>query len=134
MENKEQENNSHLYISYWGEKIRQSRLGIGNSNFDLMNFMKSEVEKMLRFPRLPIFYIFKYVIQDKNLFGRLLDNNIQNNARKVQAIIKEHQISQTRVIRHWRTGYLKNLTTVPNIVGGLKPIKAFCFSAIAKKE
>ena len=63
-----------------------------------MNFMKSEVEKMLRFPRLPIFYIFKYVIQDKNLFGRLLDNNIQNNARKVQAIIKEHQISPTRVI------------------------------------
>ena len=88
MENKEQENKSHLYISYWGEKIRQSRLGIGNSNFDLMNFMKSEVEKMLRFPRLPIFYIF----------GRLLDNNIQNNARKVQAIIKEHQISPPRVI------------------------------------
>ena len=56
MENKEQENKSHLYISYWGEKIRQSRLGIGNSNFDLMNFMKSEVEKMLRFPRLPILY------------------------------------------------------------------------------
>ena len=38
------------------------------------------------------------------------------------------------MIRHWRTGYLKNLTTVPNIVGGLKPIKAFCFSAIAKKD
>lgn len=38
MENKEQENKSHLYISYWGEKIRQSRLGIGNSNFGFDEF------------------------------------------------------------------------------------------------
>lgn len=55
MENKEQENKSHLYISYWGEKIRQSRLGIGNSNFDLMNFMKSEVEKCYVSPDYPYF-------------------------------------------------------------------------------
>lgn len=99
MENKNQENKIyHLYISYWGEKIRQARAGIGKSNFDLMNFMKPEVEKMLHFPRLPMFYIFKYAIKDKELFGHLLEDNIQNNTREIRSVIKKHQISPTRVI------------------------------------
>lgn len=37
------------------------------------------------------------------------------------------------MIRHWRTGYLKNLTTVPNIVGGLKPDKGVLLFSHSEK-